>query len=161
MALSSWWLWRSGHLHRRQYMTWGRPLRWDTWRRPSSDLRRLGERMANSSVICPSQVQRINWEEYLKVLSFVSGLVSANVIIGVFKWSVSGNIQIQTNRGKQERPPTCQLMECRTLMVFYGLTLFYETNQHSWKEPLHSQNDFWNYCSETSTLRKQIFSVPL
>jgi len=37
-GFSSWWLWRSGHLHTRQYITWGSPFLWDTWRRPSSDL---------------------------------------------------------------------------------------------------------------------------
>ena len=34
-GFNSWWLWRSGHRHTRQYMTCGSPLRWETCKRPS------------------------------------------------------------------------------------------------------------------------------
>ena len=34
-ALNSWWLFRSGQRHTRQYMTWGRPFLCDTCNRPS------------------------------------------------------------------------------------------------------------------------------
>lgn len=61
---------------------------------------------------------------------------------------------VQTG-GKQGRHPPRQPPKCRTLIVFNGLTLFYRTNRHSWKEPLHNQNCFWNYCLETSKLQNQ------
>ena len=34
-GFNSWWLWRSGHLHTRQYITCGRPFLWETWSLPS------------------------------------------------------------------------------------------------------------------------------
>lgn len=36
-GLSSWCDWRSGQRHTRQYITCGRPFRWDTCKRPSSE----------------------------------------------------------------------------------------------------------------------------
>ena len=34
-GFNSWWLWRSGHRHTRQKITWGKPFLYKTWRRPS------------------------------------------------------------------------------------------------------------------------------
>jgi len=49
-ACNSWWVCRSGHLHSRQYITWGNPLRWETCNLPSSDLNEMKQSAINFEI---------------------------------------------------------------------------------------------------------------